>query len=69
MTGRPAPAVPRLALRWPDEVAAALGVGRTWLYTSGLAAELRFWRAGKVRIVLISELEKAIARLSARWDE
>jgi hypothetical protein len=60
---------PRLALRWPHEVAAALGVSRSWLYDSGLAADLRFVRRGKVRIVLVSELEKAIDKLSARWDE
>jgi hypothetical protein len=62
-------APPRLALRWPDDVAAALGVGRSWLYESGLAAELRFLRHGRVRLVLVSELERVISRLSARWDE
>jgi hypothetical protein len=50
-------------------VAESLGVSRSWLYDSGLAGELRFWRSGKVRLVLVSELERAIARLSARWDE
>ena len=64
-----APAVPRVALRWPDEVAAALGVSRSWLYDSGLAGELRFLRNGKVRLVLVSELERVIERQSARWDE
>lgn len=61
--------VPRLALRWPDEVAAALGVSRAWLYDSGLSADLRYVRRGKVRLVLVSELEKTLTRLSARWDE
>jgi hypothetical protein len=60
--------VPRVALRWPDEVAAALGVSRSWLYDSGLAAELRFVRNGKVRLVLVAELERVIEHLSARWD-
>jgi hypothetical protein len=60
---------PRLALRWPDEVATALGVSRSWLYESGLAGELRFLRRGKVRLVLVSELERVVERLSARWDE
>ena len=41
--------VERVALRWREEVAESLGVGRTWLYESGLAAELRFVRRGKVR--------------------
>jgi hypothetical protein len=67
VTGR-AP-VPRIALRWPDEVAASLGVSRSWLYDSGLAGELRYMRRGKVRLVLVSELERVIAKLSARWDE
>lgn len=60
---------PRVALRWPEEVAEALGVSRSWLYESGLAAELSFWRKGKVRLVLVRELERAVERLSARWDE
>ena len=61
--------VPRVALRWPEEVAAALGVSRSWLYDSGLAGELRFVRNGKVRLVLVAELVRVIERLSARWDE
>lgn len=61
--------MPRIALRWPEEVAESLGVSRSWLYESGLAAELRFVRRGKVRLVLVSELERAIERSSARWDE
>jgi excisionase family DNA binding protein len=65
----PKPPPPRLALRWPDEVAAALGVSRSWLYDSGLAGELRFFRSGRVRLVLVSELERVVERLSARWDE
>jgi excisionase family DNA binding protein len=61
--------VERLTLRWPDEVASSLGVGRTWLYESGLAGELRFVRHGKVRLVAVRELERALERLAARWDE
>lgn len=60
---------PRLALRWPEEVADALGVSRSWLYNSGLSTELRFWRNGKVRLVLVSELERVVEKLSARWNE
>ena len=66
---RPRATLPRLAVRWPDEVAEVLGVSRSWLYDSGLAAELRYMRRGKVRLVLVSELERVLERLSARWDE
>jgi hypothetical protein len=69
VSGRASAPPPRLALRWPDEVAASLGVGRSWLYDSGLSAELRSWRQGKVRLVLVCELERAIEKLSARWNE
>jgi hypothetical protein len=61
--------VPRVALRWPDEVAAALGVSRSWLYDSGIAAELRFLRSGRVRLVLVAEVERVVERLSAKWNE
>jgi hypothetical protein len=63
------PPVERVALRWPDEVAASLGVSRSWLYESGLAGELRFMRQGKVRLVTVRELDRVLERLSARWDE
>jgi hypothetical protein len=69
VNARPLAAVSRVALRWPDEVAEALGVSRSWLYDSGLAAELRFLRRGKVRLVLVAELERVLDRLSARWDD
>jgi hypothetical protein len=69
MSERQTAEVPRVALRWPDEVASALGVSRSWLYQSGLAAELRVMRGGKVRLVLVTELEQVIERLSARWNE
>ena len=69
MSGRRAATVERIALRWPDEVAAALGVSRSWLYDSGLAAELRFVRQGKVRLVAVRELERVLDRHAARWDE
>ncbi len=61
--------VDRIALRWPDEVAAALGVSRSWLYESGLAGELRFVRRNRVRLVSRRELELVIDRLAARWGE
>jgi hypothetical protein len=66
---RPKTDVPRLALRWPDEVARSLGVGKSWLYSSGVASELRMLRSGRVRLVAVSELERVLAKLSARWDE
>ncbi len=61
--------VQRIALRWPGEVAATLGVSRTWLYKSGLSKELRFMRHNKVRLVTVRELERVLEKLSARWDE
>jgi hypothetical protein len=66
---RAAATVERVALRWPDEVAAALGVSRSWLYDSGIAADLRFVRSGKVRLVAVHELERVLDKLAARWDE
>lgn len=69
MNDRSSAAVPRVALRWPEEVCKSLGVGRSWLYESGLAAEVKFVRKGKVRLVSVSELERVIERLSAKWDE
>ena len=66
---RPSLPVQRVALRWPEEVAETLGVSRSWLYDSGIAAELRFVRAGKVRLVSVSELERTLERLSARWND
>jgi hypothetical protein len=61
--------VARIALRWPEEVAEALGVSRSWLYDSGLASELRFLRHNRTRLVTVRELERVIEKLSARWDE
>lgn len=53
----PAP-VPRVALRWPDEVAAALGVSADFIQRNGLACELRVVRRGRVRLVAVAELER-----------
>src|SRR5262249_20679270 len=69
VSARPSSSVERVALRWPDEVASALGVSRSWLYKSGLAAELRFLRHNKVRLVAVRELERVIEKLSARWEQ
>lgn len=46
-----------------------MGVSRSWLYDSGLAGELRSVHIGKVRLVSVSELERVLDRLSARWDD
>jgi len=51
-----------------DEIAASLGVSRTWLYESGLSGELRFLRHGNVRLATVRELECVLEKLSARWD-
>ena len=69
VSARPSAPIERVALRWPDEVCASLGVSRSWLYDSGLASEMRFLRHNKVRLVAVSELERVIEKLSARWDE
>jgi hypothetical protein len=70
VSGEPTGEVPRIGLRWPDEVAETLGVSRSWLYeSSGLQEELRFWGKGRVQVVLIADLERTIERLSVRWDE
>lgn len=53
----PAP-VPRVALRWPEEVAAALGVSADFCQSHGLAGELRVVRRGRVRLVAVAELER-----------
>lgn len=52
---------PRLALRWPGEVAAALGVGDDFVKRHGLIAELRAVRLGSQRFVPVAELERWLA--------
>ena len=52
---------PRLALRWPAEVAAALGVGDDFVKRHGLIAELRAVRLGSQRFVPVAELERGLA--------
>lgn len=58
--------VPRLALRWPEEVAEALGVSADSLQRHGVVADLKVWRLGRTRLVAISELERVVAAKSAR---
>jgi len=52
---------PRLALRWPGEVAAALGVGDDFVKRHGLIAELRAVRLGSQRFVPVAELDRWLA--------
>lgn len=59
----PAP-VPRVALRWPEEVAAALGVSADFVQDHGLAGELRIVRRGRVKLVPVAELERWAAAVS-----
>ena len=49
--------VPRVALRWPAEVAAALGCSVDLLQRHGVLAELRAIRLGRATIVPVAELE------------
>lgn len=60
------PPVPRVALRWPEEVAEALGVSADSLQRHGLVADLRIMRLGSIRLVALSELERVVAEKSAR---
>ena len=54
----------RLALR-PEEIAEALGVGRSFVYEHVLP-ELRVVRRGRVRLVPVSELADWLERSAAR---
>jgi len=55
--------VPRRALRWPTEVAAALGVSDDFLRNRdhGLAAEIPIVRIGTVRLVAVAALDAWLA--------
>jgi hypothetical protein len=48
---------PRLALRWPSEVAATLGVSVDYVTKQGLAAELPMVRRGSLRLVAVHALD------------
>lgn len=60
------PNVPRVALRWPEEVAVALGVSPDTLERHGVVSELKVWRLGSIRLVAVDELERLVADKSAR---
>jgi hypothetical protein len=66
VTDRQKPPVPRIGLRWPAEVADALGVSEDWLADRGIGAELRIVRRGKIALVSALELERWLERNSAR---
>jgi hypothetical protein len=53
-------AIPRVALRCPDEAAASLGVSPDF-FDRHVRPELRLLRRGRLVLVLVSELE--------RWGE
>jgi hypothetical protein len=50
-------AIPRVALRCPDEAAAALGVSPDH-FDKHVRGELRLIRRGRLVLVLVSELER-----------
>ncbi len=58
--------LPRVALRWPEEAAAALGVSADTLQRHGIAGEVKLWRLGSLRLVAIDELERLVAEKSER---
>ena len=58
--------VPRVALRWPEEAAQALGVSADTLQRHGVVAEIKVWRLGSIRLVALSELERLVGDKAAR---
>jgi excisionase family DNA binding protein len=56
--------VPRCALRWPTEVAAALGVSVDLVQRHRLLGELRHVRLGRTTLVPVAELESWVDRNS-----
>ena len=59
-TPRPHQAIPRVALRWPEEVAAAIGVSDDFLRDHGLVRFFPVWRVGSVRFVALADVERVI---------
>ncbi len=60
------PDIPRVALRWPEEAAAALGVSADTLQRHGVAAEVRLWRLGSLRLVALDELKRLVSDKAER---
>ena len=52
--------VPRVALRWPEEAAQALGVSADTLQRHGVIAGVRVWRLGSIRLVAVDELRRLV---------
>ncbi len=52
--------VPRVALRWPEEAAEALGVSADTLQRHGVIAGVRVWRLGSIRLVAVDELRRLV---------
>ena len=61
--GRPMPL--RLALRWPEEVAQALGISVDTAQRWGLGGQLRMVRMGRIRLVPVFELERWLRECAA----
>lgn len=61
-TAAPPRPAPRVALRWPEEVAASLGVSAEHLRRTDALRELPHVRQGRVVIVRLTALEAWIAR-------
>lgn len=57
--------VPRVALRWPEEAAAALGVSADTLQRHSAIAGVRLWRLGSIRLVAVDELRRLVDDNSA----
>jgi hypothetical protein len=58
--------VPRVALRWPEEVAEALGVSADTLDRHDVVADLKLWRLGRIRLVPVAELERLVQSKATR---
>lgn len=52
--------VPRVALRWPEEAAQALGVSVDTLQRHSAVAGARVWRLGSIRLVAVDELRRLV---------
>ena len=58
--------VPRVAVRWPEEAAEALGVSADTLQRHDVVADIKVWRLGSIRLVALSELERLVGEKAAR---